>query len=350
MLNRPAAALAAGVLALAGTVAAAPVAASAATTSYTVDCETLVIDEVEFPVVPGDTVTLELTGFDSYYDFVNDSTESVDESGDTLVLSSGADIVLYSDSGPCVDDFYASVFDAAPETVPGGSLLFTADITIPLGAPEITVTEDVDGEHLLGGKEDCDLSTEVHGIHVFGTLDITVTNAGTYTFRGMRSTPAGDYVPINAFDPMGDPMLAVYSSFDPANPDANVVGCNDDLNDVGAENDAEYLTDGTIIDGHQPWFSAPLAPGSYTLVLMTWEDLSSEDFAEGYAPYSEEEFVVGPKSTTFQLWGPTGGLTLGHDAPALAATGMDATPVAVVGVLALLAGLGALTVVRRRAA
>ncbi len=360
MTPRPAyrrlSALAVGVLALAGAVATAPLAASAATTSYTLDCETLVATGSDFPVVPGDTVTLEVTGFDSYYDYNGSSTAPVDETGDTLVLASGSEIELYSDSGPCTGSFYAYVFDAAPETVPSGSLLFTKDITIPLGAPQITLTEDVDGEHFLGGEEDCGLSTEVHGIHVYGTLDVTVTTAGTYTFRGMLSSPAGDYVPINAFDPIADPMLAVYSAFDPADPDAGVIGCNDDLNDIGDENDAEYLADGTIIEGHQPWFSAVLAPGNYTLVLMTWEDLSDENLADGFAPYSETDFVVGPKTTTFQLWGPTGGLDIdddpgvdpGTEAPKLAATGIDATPIAAVGALVLLAGLAALGAARRR--
>lgn len=341
-------ALAVGVLALAGAVAAAPLAASAATTSYTLDCETLVNDYSYFPVVPGDTVTLEVTGFDSYYDYVGGSTVAVDETGDTLVLGAGSEINLYSDSGPCTASFYAWVFEAAPETVPSGSHLFTEDITIPLGAPQMTLTEDEDDEHFLGGDEDCGLSTYVHGIHVYGTLEVTVTTAGTYTFRGMRSTPAGDYVPINAFDPIGDPMLAVYSSFDPANPDAGVVGCNDDLNDIGDENDAEYLSDGTIIEGHQPWFSAALAPGNYTLVLMTWEDLSDEDLADGFAPYSELNFAIGAKTTTFELWGPEGGLALGHAAPALAATGVDATPIAAAGALVLLAGFAAIGAARRR--
>ncbi len=344
--------LAVGALALAGAVAAAPLAASAATSTYSLDCETQVTDWSEFPVVPGDTVTLEVTGYDSYYDYAGGSTIPLDESGDTLVLESGDQIELGS-SGACTNTFYAYVFDAAPETVPSGTLLMTEDITIPPDADEITVTEDADGEHLLGGLDDCDLSTEVHGIHVFGTLDVTVTTAGTYTFRGMRSTPAADYVPINAFDPIGDPMLAVYSAFDPTDPDAGVVGCNDDLNDVGDENDAEYLSDGTIIDGHQPWFSAELAPGAYTLVLMTWEDLSAENLAAGYAPYSELSFAVGPKTTTFELWGPEGGLTTGSETPepegpALAATGVDVTPIAAGGALALLAGLLVVGAARRR--
>lgn len=347
-IRRTTAALAATALAFVGVALAAPLAASAATTEYTVDCLDLTDASVDFPVAPGNTITLNLTGFDSVYDYDSGNTSPVNPAGETVVLAAGDELVFYDEGADvCADDFYAWVFEAGPETVPSGSHLFTQTITIPLGAGEITVTEDEDDEHFLGGIEDCDLSTEVHGIHVYGTLDVTVTTAGTYTFRGMFSTPLGDYVPINAFDPIADPFLAVYSSFDPASPDAGVVGCNDDLNDVGAENDAEYLADGTIIDGHQPWFTAPLSPGTYTLVLMTWEDLSADDLADGYSPYEEENFVSGPKSTTFELWGPVGGLQLGHQ---LAATGTDVTPIAATGALVLLGGLGVFLVARRRRA
>lgn len=325
---------------------ALPAAASAATTEYDLDCVDMTVTGASFPVAPGNTVTLNLTGFDTVYDYGSSTWSPINQAGETVELSAG-DEVEFSDDGNevCSQIFYAWVYEAAPETVPSGAHLFTQDISIPLGAPQMTLTEDEDDEHFLGGNEDCGLSTYVHGIHVYGTLDITVTTAGTYTFRGMYSTPAGDYVPINPFDPIGDPMLAVYSSFDPSNPDAGVVGCNDDLNDIGDENDAEYLADGTIIEGHQPWFSAPLSPGNYTLVLMTWEDLSDENLADGFAPYSEEDFVVGPKTTTFELWGPEGGLALGHQ---LAATGLDVTPIAATGALVLLGGLGVLLVARRR--
>lgn len=348
--RRSTAALAVTALAFAGVALSAPLAASAATTEFDIDCVDMTVTFGEFPVVPGDTITLNLTGFDAVYDYDSDTSSPVNPAGETIVLAAGEEVVFYDDGADtCSQEFYAWVFEAGSETVPSGSHLFTQTITIPLGAGEITVTETADDEHTLGGRAECDLSTEVHGIHVYGTLDITVTTAGTYTFRGMFSTPAGGYVPINAFDPIEDPFLAVYSVFDPASPDAGVVGCNDDANDVNDENDAEYLADGTIIDGHQPWFSAALAPGTYTLVLMTWEDLSAENLADGYAPYSDEDFVSGPKSTTFELWGPEGGLALGHQ---LAATGtdLDITPLAAGGAAIVLLGIGALVVARRRRA
>ncbi|MEQ1736664.1 MAG: hypothetical protein ABL886_09725, partial [Rhodoglobus sp.] len=94
-----------------------------------------------------------------------------------------------------------------------------------------------------------------------------------------------------------------------------------------------------------PYFATALAPGQYTLVLMTWEDLSSSDFDAGYAPYDDLDFAAGTKSTTFELWGPVGGITLGH--LALAATGVE-TGYAGVGLLVTVAGFVLLVISRRR--
>lgn len=233
--------------------------------------------------------------------------------------------------------------------MPDGGLLFTKDISITSPAAQILVTENDggSGEHLLGGVSTCGLSTEVSGAHVYGTLDITVLKDGTYTFKGLYTAPGGYYVGLNPYDPIGDPFLAVYSSFDPEAPDAGIVGCNDDLNDLGAEPDAVYRADGSIIEGHVPYFSAALTPGQYTLVLMTWEDLSSENFDAGYAPWRDRDFQLGTKSTTFELWGPAGGLALGH--VALAATGVE-TGYGFAGLAAAGVGLVLLVVARRRRA
>ena len=238
-------------------------------------------------------------------------------------MGAGDDFDFRDPTMVCVDHFEAYVAEAEPETVPSGSKLFTQAISMasPAGQIDLTENDGGSGEHLLALNPDCGLSTNVSGAHVYGTLDITVLTAGTYTFKALFSNPPGDYVGLNLFDSIGDPFLAVYSNFDPANPDSGVVGCNDDLNDVGTGPDAVYRADNSIIEGHVPYFSAPFAPGHYTLVLMTWADLSSEDFDNGYAPYEERDFEVGTKSTTFELWGPTGGLAL---APAaLPATGAD---------------------------
>jgi hypothetical protein len=332
-----------------GLALSAPLAAGAATSSYDLDCASLSAGGHSFPVLPGDTVTLNLTGFDSINEFEG-AVEPAPIGGvpaASIVADAGDEFVLYDTT--CLNSFFVSVYEASPETIPSGSLLSTQVISISSPAPQISLVENDggSGEHLLAGNEDCGLSTDAGGAHVYGTLDITVTTAGTYTFKGLFTTPAGSYTGLNPFDPIEDPFLAVYSEFDPSNPDSGVVGCNDDLNDVGPGNhDAEYRADNSIIEGHVPYFSADLEPGQYTLVLLTWEDLSTSDFDAGTAPYSETDFAVGTKSTTFELWGPTGGIILGH--VALAATGVG-TGYGLVGLAA--AGLGTvllLVAVRRR--
>ncbi|CAB5005942.1 MAG: hypothetical protein F2868_12625 [Actinobacteria bacterium] len=63
------------------------------------------------------------------------------------------------------------------------------------------------------------------GMHVYGALAVTIDQAGTFTFRAVESDPVSRAVdPLAAFAPVLDPMLALYSTFDPAIPDNGVVG------------------------------------------------------------------------------------------------------------------------------
>lgn len=322
----------------------APTAANAATTTLTLDCDTVPYSSQDMYVAPGDTYTFNLTGFDTVYDYNTASDiDTLDPTGDVYVVGAGESLEFYDNSGTCGNYFDVDVEEAAAETVPSGALLFTQDISIPVGASQITVDETAGGEHFLGGLPECGLSTDIHGQHVYGTLNVTVLTTGTFTFRGLISSPAGYYSPLQPYDPIGDPFLAVYQNFDPTQPDTGVVGCNDDLNDVGASNDAELLSDGSILEGHQPYFSTTLTPGNYTLVLATWEDLSTDNLAAGYGPWEDDNFTIGTKSTRFQLWGPLGSLSLSPavstpPAAALAATGTDTEP-AVLGGTLLLGGL-----------
>jgi hypothetical protein len=344
------AAIAATILLSAGIVFLAPASANAATTSLTLDCDSVPYHSQTLYVAPGDSYTFALTGFDTVYDN-NAGTDIavLNPAGDSYEVFSGDYIEFYDNAGTCGDYFDIEVLDAGTETVPSGSLLFTQDITISASPSEIVVTETSGGEHYLGGLPTCGLSTDIDGRHVYGTQTVTVTTAGTFTFRGMVSSPGGYYTGVNPYDPIGDPFLAVYESFDPSQPDNGLIGCNDDLNDIGAFNDAEYLADGTVIEGHQPYFSATLTPGTYTLVLLTWEDLGTTDFAAGYGPWENANFAIGAKVTRFQLWGPAGALALGSAAAGLANTGVDAR-IGVVGA-ALIGGgllLGGVSVARRR--
>lgn len=348
-----------------GIALAVPVAARAATTSYDVDCNDLAGEYDEFFVIPGDTITFNLTDCDTIDQYEGDVTPSPvgGVPASTIELDAGDDIRLAdSNTG---DEYYATVTEAGAETVPEGTLLFTQDFELDADGDEVILDDNSggNGDHYFGGIEDCAVGSYDTGAHVYSTLDVTVLVDGTYTFRGMYSDPLGSYVPFEPYDPIEDPFLALYTTFDPDDVDSGVVGCNDDLNDIGAENDAEYLSDGTIIDGHQPFFSADLEAGEYTLVMMTYEEMSLEQLSSG------ADFPAGTKTDTFQLWGPLGGLALGHDlpvvtdpepepepeiepaaGPTLPDTGSDQTPSVKVllGGLLLLSAGATLVLVRRR--
>ena len=200
---------------------------------------------------------------------------------------------------------------------------------------------------------------------MYDTLEITIVKSGQYTFRGIASDPEGSYLNDGDGHPMEDPFLAVYDSFDPASPDEGVVGCNDDLNDkfgYGDSDMAEELSDGSLMEGHQPYFSARLEPGQYTLVLTTWEKISSSEWVAGTGDYGT--WATGIGTSTFQLWGPANSMCIGHD-PACAPGGASTTSTTsntlpptggraannmVLPTLILAGGLALLTAVRRRSA
>jgi hypothetical protein len=234
-----------------------------------------------------------------------------------------------------------------------GSLLATHDATITANPSAFTVTDSGNGGHDLAGNASCTLQANPSGgSHVYGTIDIHITTAGTYTFRSLGSNPPGDLVdPQNAFHPLGDSMLAVYSAFDPAHPDQGVVGCNDDSIDQGAHSWATMTSSGTLIEGSQPWFQAHLQPGNYTLVVTTWEELTPTQWQSGTSVIGGS-FAAGAASNRFELWGPQGGLTIGHVASStagLANTGINSFGVVAVSLGVISLGLIALVLRRRRA-
>ncbi len=69
----------------------------------------------------------------------------------------------------------------------------------------------------LGGRAGCNLIT---GAHPYASRTLTTNNTTTYKFTVTSSTGFGN-----------DPFLAVYlGTFNPANPTANLIACNDDAN------------------------------------------------------------------------------------------------------------------------
>ena len=141
--------------------------------------------------------------------------------------------------------------------------------------------------------------------HVYQTYSFDVSAAGDYTFRFVQTNPLdgrlfwwGD----SSFA-MQDPFLAVYTDFDPANPSANVVGCNDDGGNSGV------TSTGYFQRSLYSQFSSALPSGHYTLVLTTFGD----------SPVSS--WTDGAQGGTFELWGPPGAFQPAQ--PELPRTGLN---------------------------
>lgn len=187
-------------------------------------------------------------------------------------------------------DVFITVVDVPNVANPPGTLRQSGDIGIA-ATPTLEMITAGD----LAGDENCAMSD---GAHAYATGTLTVERSGTYSIRVVNTTPLTDSTAAWGADiPMDDPFLAVYSSFDPANPNANVVGCNDDGSNNRGDEPGDYPGEGAtlspkfLISGLYPWFSAKLAAGSYTYVLTTYSDFGIANW-EG-----------GAQAATIEVWG-----------------------------------------------
>jgi hypothetical protein len=169
----------------------------------------------------------------------------------------------------------------------------------------MTVPGTTGAGHNLGGDATCELES---GEHVYTTHTVSVSASGEYTFRVVTTDPLTEDVVAWGDDslPIGDPYVAVYSTFDPNNPDSNIVGCNDDGDYNGSG--TEYLGGTSATIGHTylvedefPQFVKTLDAGTYTLVLTTYREYST-------AAWNGASFPA--QSATFELWGPEGAFAL----------------------------------------
>jgi hypothetical protein len=240
----------------------------------------------------------------------------------------------------------------------GSALLATETLAFPLGVEDMMVREaEIGGSDILLGEEStCEVEP---GPHIYRNLDFTVTASGEYDFRAVSVYPMDEDMYWMAEEyPNGDAFMVLYEDFNPNDPEAGVVGCNDDSDDNDtAEIEAYWgpaddsLLTGTnyIMDDQWPRYRTTLDPGYYSLVIMTPETISTADFDAGQngATLSYGD-TWDPRalSTAYEMWGPEGGIALGFEE--LSPTG------GVNPSFALWAGLGvvgigvAMTVARRR--
>jgi hypothetical protein len=269
--------------------------------------------EYNWFVAIGDTITFTLTNCDQFE--ITDFAGALLDSGAIVgpIMVNAGEVATFIDSGSSTQHM-AWVAELSVEHVPAGVLNVTAPVSIPAGAPELDLSFETvgDGDHYVGGT---DVSCAVTaGMHVYGALAVTIDQAGTFTFRAVESDPVSRAVdPLAAFAPVLDPMLALYSTFDPANPDNGVVGCNDDLTSQFDYPNTDYsvaegLSGGRIMAGIFPYFMADLQPGTYTLVLLTYGNASAAEWVAGDS--GGGMFTPGAESVTFEMWGPQGSVSV----------------------------------------
>lgn len=240
---------------------------------------------------------------------------------------------------------------------PNSTLLATETLIMPLGVSDMMVRESAIGgsDVLLGENGQCDVEA---GEHVYSALDFTVLAGGEFDFRAVNVSPMDEdmYWQVEEY-PNSDPFMVLYEGFNPDNPDAGVVGCNDNSDDSsgsaeiaaywGPADDSLLTGTGYITDDQWPWYRTTLEPGNYSLVMMTPETISTEDFdagQNGATSGNDDTWDPIAQSTTYEMWGPAGGLELGHT---LADTGVNPTFALWSGLA--LAGTGAaITTARRR--
>ena len=217
-----------------------------------------------------------------------------------FVLQAGT--FVYIDNAPNNQykpiDFHA----VAPLDDPQGELAYSQTVSLTAGSSEFTIA-DGNWNHYLNGDNLCRLRS---GTHVYATVDLTIETDGLFTFRYAAATPDSYYL-YNWLDsnPSNDGFIALYSNFDPTNPDANVVGCNDDLNGEFSYADQDYSmfvdSAGKILSSKYPQFTTNLEAGNYTLVLTQYDQHTASDWST--VPYAAS-------AVTFEMWGPDGGFAI----------------------------------------
>jgi hypothetical protein len=218
---------------------------------------------------------------------------------------------------------------------------------MPASPKEFRLSSGSEDGYNLADDEDCNLESEDNRRHIYTTQRIKVSVSGVYTFRNVGTNPIGGYMPGGSYHPIEDTFLALYSSFNPSRIDDNVIGCNDDLNDLFTYDNEMFYEDlgsGVTMEGHQPYFTSTLTPGYYTLVLATWDEVSASQWRAGNV--GGDRFTPGSALANFQMWGPAGGLELA--APEVLANTGGSISLLPLGLASLLMAAGSVFLVTNR--
>lgn len=358
--------LAVGALPLASV---APASATSNFSQWTTNCGALSTGDWQFPFVESSvTITFEDCNGTKVWDDGNTGNASIagtEINGSSAVTMTGSSIDItvvgevtlrFTDSNDSPLDEFRIETPLELEN-PLGVLLDEEVATIPSTMDETTFGDPSDfgiNGYMLAGN--CEV---LAGTHAYATSDLSISEAGDYAIRVVGQSPEGDlFHPNNEYNPYDDSVMVVYSSFDPTAVDENIVGCADQMVPYGDE-DFDWFTDssGHLLSTNWPYIDyMSLDAGTYTVVYLTYNPMTSDDWAigdDGYATWDTATTF----SSTFELWGPANGGYIGDgssedsntaDDTNLASTGVNAS-------FGIWAGLGllvtgaAITVVRRRA-
>lgn len=179
-------------------------------------------------------------------------------------------------AGDFPDGYFTVYAPLAVEVAdPQGDLLEELTMEIPAAASaDLVVADDplyydAFGDLELGGVTDCGITA---GNHFYDEAEVVIENAGIYSFRIADLDPASQDVDFSQDARyLEDPFLALYSSFNPADGHQGVVGCNDDSDLDGVS--FYYITSsGTMMSDRYSQYTVELQPGTYTLVLTSYDD------------------------------------------------------------------------------
>lgn len=273
---------------------------------------------------------------------------------DTVTVTGGVTVSLYDSER----NWFAGFNFIEPHELPNptGTQLADSSQFLPADAPSTTwgTPSQINNndEITVDNVDGCEINA---GEHVYATQSFTVLTPGEFTFRVTGVDPVSHYFRNFGFDgsELDDPMVALYSTFNTRDTDSNVVGCNDDLNDLvfGGhdydDNDFNVTAQGDYVEGHFSYFSTTLEPGDYMLVFTTWDNVSADEWAEE---------TPNGGTVYFDVWGPNAGLSLTDVDPisevatdgtgALASTGVE--PTFALWSALFLIGSGAVMMVTRR--
>lgn len=257
---------------------ALPAAADAPTYTVTVDCANPVTDEYQFVLPVGGSVALNATN--CVVDDIDGLTVDGDLTAATLTLTTpgvAGYVDLYDGDGGEIIEIY--VAGGAPVPDPTGTLGGTGAVIIPQESPSSMPSGEV-----------------------YGTLDFSALEDGTYTLRVVDVDPTSYQVDGNQpWHPSADTYIYLYAgAFDPANPTANLIGYNDDGGLAGVS------ATGTLVARYFSQIVADLTAGTYTLVIGTYDGVTADEWSAGV----EGEFDPATATISVEIWGPDGAIAV----------------------------------------